>query len=127
MFSITKEVWFSAAHYLTLSYDSPCTRMHGHEWRVLVSVRSEVLNVDGMIVDFSLISEAIKDKYDHKLLNDVFEQPTAERLAEKICTDLNEVVFQNGLLRPEFPICFSVHVWESQTSEAVYTLLLEEQ
>ena len=41
MFYVTKQLEISAAHSLTLDYESKCTRLHGHNWIVTVHCRAE--------------------------------------------------------------------------------------
>ena len=55
MYYIEKTFEISASHSLTLSYESKCTRLHGHNWIVTVYCRSRELNADGMIVDDSAV------------------------------------------------------------------------
>lgn len=122
MFSITKEVRFSAAHHLVLPYNSPCGRLHGHEWVVYITIEGSRLNDSGMLLDFAFISKAIKDRYDHKLLNDVIPQPTAELIALDIFQVVSDLILKEsyiGLTLP-LPICEKVRVFESVGSEAVY-------
>ena len=69
MWTITKEIRFNAAHFLPL-YDGACRNMHGHEWRVIVTISSNTLDEQGMIMDFSFIKKEVM-KYDHKLLNEI--------------------------------------------------------
>ena len=78
---------FSAAHLLR-DYDGPCSRLHGHNWKVEVNVSCRELNEIGMGVDFSDIKAAAKtliEKMDHRNLNDIppFDKinPTAENLS----------------------------------------------
>lgn len=78
---------FSAAHLLR-DYDGPCSRLHGHNWKVEVNVSCVELNEIGMGVDFSDIKAATKtliEKMDHRNLNEIppFDKinPTAENLA----------------------------------------------
>lgn len=64
--------------------------MHGHNWRVRVTVRVDVteLNRYGMGVDFRVIERATQDavaEFDHAYLNEFApfheQPPTAERMA----------------------------------------------
>ena len=78
---------FSAAHLLR-DYDGPCSRLHGHNWKVEVNVSCTELNEIGMGMDFSEIKAATKtliEQMDHRNLNEVppFDKinPTAENLA----------------------------------------------
>ncbi len=89
---LSAEASFSAAH--TLPGVPTCERMHGHNWRVRVTVRvdADALDRVGMGVDFRVIEqaagEAVAD-FDHTYLNenDVFGEylPTAERVAVVVC------------------------------------------
>ena len=95
MYKIRTEFEFEAAHQLFLNYDSPCTRLHGHSYRGAVTLASDKLDVNGMIVDFKivkkLLSEIIDDQLDHRNLNDVFvnTNATAEFMSRWICEELN--------------------------------------
>lgn len=109
MYEVKKRIEVSAAHKLDLSYESKCTNLHGHNWIIDVYLRSETLNEDGMVMDFTHIKKAIQDKFDHKVINDVVDfNPTAENLAKYICDSLE-------------PFCFRVDVQESTDNIASYT------
>jgi len=85
MFTITKEFSFSASHQLSeLGEDHPCARLHGHNYKVKVELKCKNLNEKGMVQDYrelKPIKDWINDKLDHKHLNDVFPNPTAENIA----------------------------------------------
>ena len=108
MYEVIKKLEISAAHSLSLSYDSKCTNLHGHNWIVTVYLRSETLNSDGMIMDFTEIKRKIQDLLDHKVINDVVSfNPTAENLARFITEELK-------------PYCYRTEVEESENNKAVY-------
>ena len=65
MYTVIKRMEVSAAHSLKLSYRSKCENLHGHNWIITVYCRSERLNADGMVVDFTQIKQAVKEKLDH--------------------------------------------------------------
>ena len=54
MYYLTKRLEISAAHRLTLSYDSKCTNTHGHNWIITVHCRAAELNADGMVTDYHM-------------------------------------------------------------------------
>lgn len=108
MYEVRKRLEISAAHQLRLSYESKCENLHGHNWIIDVYLRSETLNADGMVMDFTHIKRQIQDKFDHKVINDVVDfNPTAENLAKYICDCLA-------------PYCFRVDVQESIDNVASY-------
>ncbi len=58
---------FPAAHFVqTAAEDSPCRRLHGHTWKVIVEIEGPT-QPDGMVVDFRDIKALIK-QLDHKTL-----------------------------------------------------------
>lgn len=88
---LSAEAVFSAAHRLP-GVDM-CDRLHGHNWRVRLTVRVDesALDDQGMGVDFRAIETAVQDAvndFEHRHLNelpDFREQPpTAERIAKVI-------------------------------------------
>ena len=108
MYKVKKRLEISAAHKLSLDYESKCTNLHGHNWIVDVYLKSETLDSNGMVMDFTHIKRKILDKFDHKIINDVVDfNPTAENLAEYICRELARY-------------CYRVDVQESTDNIATY-------
>ena len=92
-FLLSSEASFSAAH--TLPGVDMCERMHGHNWRVRITVRvsESALDDAGMGVDFREIEQlagASVADFEHRYLNelDAFKDgpPSAERLSKTIFT-----------------------------------------
>lgn len=107
MYYLTKRLEISAAHRLTLSYDSKCTNTHGHNWIITVHCRATELNADGMVTDFTHIKNTVMDRLDHADLNEVLPfNPTAENIARWICDNV--------------PNCYRVDVQESEGNIASY-------
>lgn len=101
MYYIQKQFEIAGCHSLRLSYESKCSRMHGHNWIITVYCRAAELNADGMVVDFSHIKEMISSRLDHRNLNEVFDfNPTAENIARWIADQI--------------PTCYRVDIQESQ-------------
>ena len=76
MIRITKEFRFEMAHALH-AYDGLCKNIHGHSYKLWVTVKGEVRDEnghvkDGMVIDFAELKEIVKpeiiDKYDHSLV-----------------------------------------------------------
>lgn len=107
MYTVIKRMEVSAAHFLKLSYPSKCENLHGHNWIITVHCRSEKLNSDGMVVDFTHIKEVVMGNLDHKCINDVLPyNPTAENIAKWICDQI--------------PFCYRVDVQESEGNTVIY-------
>ena len=107
MYFVSKTFEFSAAHRLCLDYESKCSEVHGHNWRVRVLCRAEQLDSNGMVVDFTHIKRMVIDVLDHKMLNDVLPfNPTAENIARWIVETV--------------PNCYRAEVCESEGNEAAY-------
>ena len=107
MYTVIKRMEVSAAHSLNLSYQSKCENLHGHNWIITVYCRAKELNADGMVFDFSDIKQTVKEKLDHRNINEVLPfNPTAENMARWICSQI--------------PACFKVEVHESESNIAIY-------
>ena len=85
------EFYFAAAHRLP-RYEGPCFRMHGHNYKFFVALEGEVDPATGMIADFGVVKgvvqEQVLSRVDHRTLNDVLDNPTAENIARWIWESL---------------------------------------
>jgi 2-amino-4-hydroxy-6-hydroxymethyldihydropteridine diphosphokinase/queuosine biosynthesis protein QueD len=121
MYTISVERDFDAAHYLR-EYGGKCENLHGHRFRVIVSVSGTRLNKIGIVFDFTELKKLLDPvlaKLDHKCLNEVapFDKinPSSENLARTIYDWLKPNLPDKGVKLS------SVEVWESPQSRAVYT------
>ncbi|HTR37784.1 MAG TPA: 6-carboxytetrahydropterin synthase QueD [Bryobacteraceae bacterium] len=121
MFEVTVEQTFAAGHALR-DYKGGCENVHGHNYRVRVTVQGDQLDRAGLLVDFldlnQLISGAVA-YLDHRFINDLppFDEmnPSAENMAKYFFDRLS-----TGL-KNEVPVRISeVRVWETDTTSAVY-------
>ena len=90
MFELSVEAHFSAAHCIR-GHPGRCAQLHGHNYRVVISVSAERLNDQGMVIDFAdlkAISHDAVDPLDHTVLNDLpafsDANPTSEELARHL-------------------------------------------
>lgn len=120
MYEVIVEQQFSAAHYLK-DYPGKCANVHGHNYRVQITVEGEVLDHLGMVIEFEVIKQAVKewiDKFDHNFLNEVppFDalQPSAENLA-KFFYDVVEAAIGESTARVAY-----VRVFETEKCSAAY-------
>jgi 6-pyruvoyltetrahydropterin/6-carboxytetrahydropterin synthase len=94
----------------------PCSRVHGHSFRVEIYVSGPVHPDSGWVIDFAELDAAfapIREQIDHRYLNDIpgLENPTSERLAAWIWQEL----------KPELPGLSKIIVQETRQSGCVYT------
>ena len=107
MFIVKKRMEIAGAHRLNLNYESKCANLHGHNWIVTVWCKSQTLDANGMVIDFTHIKREVQEKLDHKFLNDVVPfNPTAENIAKWVCEQI--------------PHCYRVSVQESEGNVATY-------
>ncbi|MFA5103653.1 MAG: 6-carboxytetrahydropterin synthase QueD [Candidatus Margulisiibacteriota bacterium] len=138
MYEITIEDTFASAHQL-VGYEGPCENIHGHTWKVEVSLKGDNLDKLGMLFDFKKAKNVLKDilsGFDHKNLNElkyfVKENPTAENIARTIYdlySDKMKIVgapcLPAGRIHEppsQSPYLSKVTVWESETTCATYSL-----
>ena len=120
MYDLMIESQFSSAHQLR-GYKGKCEALHGHNWRVQITVSSDNLNDIGIMVDFHElkdISGEVISSLDHSFLNDVFPfteiNPSSENIAKWIFDSMKKKI--------DSKLCdvSSVTVWENETSSATY-------
>lgn len=115
MFKITKQFDFCASHQLDgLPATHPCSRLHGHNYEVVVELQDAELNETGFVKDYrelDVIKLYIDKELDHRHLNDILPfNPTAENIAKHLFA-----LFQNLL-----PQVTSVTVKETPKTAAKY-------
>ncbi|WP_342375005.1 6-carboxytetrahydropterin synthase QueD [Myxococcus stipitatus] len=116
---ISKEFTFEAAHRLpNVPPGHKCSRVHGHSYRIEITVRGPVDPHFGWIVDFSELNtawQALHAQLDHRLLNDVegLENPTSELLAAWVYERLSF---------PNFPAARVVKLRVSETCTSQCTV-----
>ncbi len=81
---VSRDFRFEAAHRLE-DYDGRCEALHGHSWKLRVTVSAPV-GEDGLAYDFVKLADEVNEKVisvlDHSYLNELFRPPSAEKVAE---------------------------------------------
>ena len=97
MLTITKSVKFDAAHVLT-NHKGLCRNLHGHTYRVDVSVRQAAGDGSDMVMDFKdvkhICEEIVLSKFDHAFIYD--ETSPAE-------SEIASVVVKHGMRATALP------------------------
>ena len=97
MLTITKSVRFDAAHVLT-NHGGLCRNLHGHTYRVDVSVRQAETDQSDMVMDFKdvkrICEETVLAKFDHAFIYD--ETSAGE-------SEIAAVVKKNGMRTAALP------------------------
>lgn len=113
MFHLKTISTFSAAHSVTLP-NGDREPVHGHNWRLEVSLASPALSKFGMVEDFEkikmIVRETVLERLDHSCLNDLIDPPTCEKTAEWIFGELKKKIDLE-----------SVTLWESQNCGVTYS------
>ncbi len=113
---LVKEFSFEAAHLLPNVPDGhKCRRLHGHSYRVTVTVKGEVDPEMGWLIDYGDIKaavEPVRKRLDHYYLNEIegLENPTSEILAHWIWERLVDTL----------PQLHSIQVHETCESSCIY-------
>lgn len=111
---------FAAAHNLN-NYQGECENLHGHNWRVEVTVTARELDKAGLGIDFKILKAETKEllaTLDHKYLNDLEffkgHSPSSENISRFIFYELGKKM-NNDNVRVEM-----ITVWESDFACASY-------
>jgi 6-pyruvoyltetrahydropterin/6-carboxytetrahydropterin synthase len=119
MFELKIRTHFAAAHQLTM-VSQKCENLHGHNWKVEVSVTGDQLDGAGVLIDFGILKSRVAhiiNGLDHKFLNELewfSGQPSSEKIAVHIATELQKT-FEGTAVRVS-----RVSAWESDDACASY-------
>lgn len=122
MYHLTIHTHFAAAHNL-INYQGDCENLHGHNWKIEVTVGAMELDKAGLGVDFKVLkreTNRVLDQLDHKYLNELtpFQEcsPSSENIARYLFEQLS------GVLNSSTITVEKVNVWESEYACASYTV-----
>ncbi|MDR0952848.1 MAG: 6-carboxytetrahydropterin synthase [Elusimicrobiota bacterium] len=103
---------FSSAHRLP-NYNGECAALHGHTWQVVFEIEGDI-QPSGMVADFKALKKLLDDNLpDHKYLNDLIENPTAENLCGYLF-DKIEAVLKGQNLKLK-----TLEIWENEDAAAI--------
>jgi 6-pyruvoyltetrahydropterin/6-carboxytetrahydropterin synthase len=124
MFQVSVEETFSAGHALR-GYKGKCENLHGHNYRVQVTLEGPQLDAIGLLIDFTLLKHVVRNiikRLDHQFINELEPftnvNPSAENMAkyfyEEIASQLEDL--------PAGAQVKEVVIWETDTAMAKYWL-----
>ena len=120
MYEVTVIDHFAAAHNL-LNFKGKCEALHGHNWKIEVTVRGAEVDEAGMLMDFAelkrMTAQALAE-LDHAYLNELpafkGQSPSSERIARRVYDRVSQDLSPRGLQ------VVRVSAWESESSRATY-------
>lgn len=122
MFQVSVDETFSSGHALR-GYKGKCENVHGHNYKVRVTLEGPQLDSIGLLYDFTHLKRVIRDivgGVDHKFLNDQapFDvvNPSAENLAKYFYDETTRKM--NAM--PDGARITRITIWETDTTSATY-------
>jgi 6-pyruvoyltetrahydropterin/6-carboxytetrahydropterin synthase len=122
MFEVSVDEQFAAAHNLR-NYKGKCENLHGHNYKVRITLTGPQLDEVGLLYDFVHLKQVIQGvirALDHKYLNELkpFDvlNPSAENIAKHIYDETSKQMHQT----PNGAGISSITVWESDVTAATY-------
>ena len=110
---LRKEYWFEAAHFI-YNHPGKCRNLHGHSYKLFVSLEGGINPETGMIIDFDDLSKVVAErvilKLDHRFLNDLIPLSTAENISVWIWEQL----------KPALPQLCQIEVYETTDNCVIY-------
>jgi 6-pyruvoyltetrahydropterin/6-carboxytetrahydropterin synthase len=120
MYRLVIRTSFAAAHCL-INYQGDCENLHGHNWKVEVTVTARELDRAGLGIDFKILkaeTNSFLKTLDHKYLNELTPfaeiSPSSENIARYLYFELGQK-FNNENIKVEM-----VTVWESDFAGASF-------
>jgi len=120
MYEVTIIKSFSAAHFLA-EIGGKCEELHGHNFKVEVTVAASKLSSTGLVIDFRVFKKwlgEILEDIDHKHLNTISlfadMNPSAENIAKYICEKMELKAKAAGVN------VVRVKIWESENAAVTY-------
>jgi len=122
MYEVFVDETFAAAHNLR-NYKGKCENLHGHNYKVRVTLTGPELDSTGLLYDFVHLKQVIQSvirSLDHRYLNEMkpFDvlNPSAENVAKHIYDEATKQLHS----APNGAGISSITVWETDTSAAAY-------
>jgi 6-pyruvoyltetrahydropterin/6-carboxytetrahydropterin synthase len=103
------------------NYQGDCEALHGHNWKVQVTVQAHNLNDIGLAIDFKLLKKITGEtlaRLDHTCINDMAPfgdiNPSSENIARVLFEEMKTSIAAYGVSLAR------ISVWESDNAWATY-------
>ena len=122
---LASEFTFDAAHKLH-NYEGKCKQLHGHTYKLQVTICGIPDITTGLLVDFNdlkrLVKTMIVDKLDHRNLTDFFDDCYVSRKIGGMNTTVENICIWiwNTLYPAHLPQLYEITLWETPTCYATY-------
>ena len=122
MYEVSVDETFAAGHALR-GYKGKCENVHGHNYKVRVTLQGKELDSTGLLYDFVHLKQVIQGvirSLDHHYLNELppFDilNPSAENIARYIFDESSKQIQE----APNGAAIASITVWETDVTSATY-------
>lgn len=117
---IGRSYTFASAHHLPrVSAGHKCGRPHGHTYGLEVELAGDPHPTLGWLVDYATLDAVVKryivDALDHRDLNEIIENPTAENIVNWIWDRLSNCTWDGGVRLARIRLSESVYSWAERT------------
>lgn len=122
MFQVSVDETFSSGHALR-GYKGKCENVHGHNYKVRVTLVGPHLDSIGLLYDFTHLKRVIREivgGVDHRFLNDLAPFDTINPSAENVAKYFYEETARQMNALPNGARIKSVTIWETDTTSATY-------
>jgi 6-pyruvoyltetrahydropterin/6-carboxytetrahydropterin synthase len=122
MYEVSVDETFAAGHALR-GYKGKCENVHGHNYKVRVTLAGKELDATGLLYDFVHLKQVIQGvirSLDHRFLNEFAPFDTVNPSAENIARYIYDQTV-NQLVQPASGAGIaSITVWETDVTAATY-------
>jgi len=122
MFEVSVEETFSSGHALR-GYKGKCENVHGHNYRVKVTLAGPQLDSVGLLADFTALKRVLRGiiaVLDHQFLNDLEPFATVNPSAENLAKYFYDEMQRQLTALPAGADITEVTLWETDTASALY-------
>jgi 6-pyruvoyltetrahydropterin/6-carboxytetrahydropterin synthase len=122
MYEVSVDETFAAAHNLR-GYKGKCEDLHGHNYKVRVTLSGLEVDAVGLLYDFVHLKKTIQQvirSLDHKYLNELPPFDVINPSAENIARFLYDETSKQLPGAPNGALVSSITVWESDVTSATY-------